>query len=75
MSIKERCPSKMIKKTKKRYLFDLRQEEVGYLTLKVWSDKKQTLTICYGEHINDGEVRRIIGGRDFEWFRLLCLKA
>lgn len=65
LSIKERCPSKMIKKTKKRYLFDLQQEEVGYLTFKVWSDKKQTLTICYGEHINDGEVRRIIGGRDF----------
>ncbi len=57
--------SKLIKKSKNYYLFDLSQEEVGYLTLKVKSQNKQLLKIYYGEHINDGMVRGVIGDRDF----------
>ena len=46
-------------------LYDLGREEVGYLTLRVQSKVAQKLTVCYGEHIEDGIVRRKIGSRDF----------
>jgi len=47
------------------FLYDIGREEVGYLTLKVASQKKQKLLITFGEHIIDGCVRRRIGSRDF----------
>ena len=47
------------------FLYDLGKETVGYLDLKVVSDKKQHITVAFGEHIIDGCVRRIIGERDF----------
>lgn len=46
-------------------LFDLGMQQVGYLTLSVRSEKAQRLTVSYGEHIVDGDVRRLIDGRDF----------
>ncbi len=57
--------SNLIKCAENYYLFDLGEEEVGYLTLSISSEYKQKLTICYGEHIVDGGVRRIIDNRDF----------
>ncbi len=47
------------------FLYDIGEEEVGYLTLKVRSDKKQKILITYGEHIHKGSVSRIIAERDF----------
>lgn len=49
----------------KHFLFDLGRESVGYLQFKAISDHIQKMTVCYGEHIVDGGVRRKIGGRDF----------
>lgn len=46
-------------------LADLGREEVGFLTLRIFSEAEQDLLITYGEHIADGGVRRLIGGRDF----------
>nr|WP_304710430.1 family 78 glycoside hydrolase catalytic domain [uncultured Acetatifactor sp.] len=46
-------------------IFDLGSEQVGFLRLKLNSPREQDITIAYGEHIEDGCVRRIIGGRDF----------
>ena len=57
--------STLIKQSKNYYLFDVGEEEVGYLTLKIVSEHRQKLIICYGEHIEDGKVRRKIGNRDF----------
>jgi len=57
--------STLIKSAENYYLFDLGEEEVGYLTLNISSEYTQKLTICYGEHIVDGGVRRIIDNRDF----------
>ena len=57
--------STLIKSKDDYHLYDLGEEEVGFLTLKVSSNVEQKLTICYGEHIADGNVRRIIGQRDF----------
>ena len=48
-----------------RLLFDLGVNTVGFLSIDVISDKSQTLTVAYGEHIVDGCVRRVIGERDF----------
>ncbi len=55
------------------YLFDLQRETVGFVTLNIFSHKKQKILIAFGEHIVDGGVRRIIGSRDFSFE--LTLKA
>ncbi len=65
LEIGNRAEAELIKRDKNYYLFDLGKEEVGFFTLKVKSKTKQKLTIAYGEHINDGCVRRIVGKRDF----------
>ena len=49
----------------KYYLYNIGYEEVGYLTMKVRSEKKQKILIAWGEHIEDGCVRRLVGDRDF----------
>ena len=49
----------------RHYLIDLGREEVGFLTLRVRSERNQDVLITYGEHITDGQVRRLIDGRDF----------
>ncbi|MBE6647692.1 MAG: hypothetical protein E7611_08690 [Ruminococcaceae bacterium] len=49
----------------KHYLYNIGYEEVGYLTMKVRSEKKQKIIIAWGEHIEDGCVRRLVGDRDF----------
>lgn len=46
-------------------LFDLGEERVGFLSLDLVSSEDQLLTISYGEHLVDGHVPRLIGGRDF----------
>lgn len=65
LCIGERVLTKLVKQESNYYLYDLEREEVGYLTLRVKSDMAQKLTICFGEHIADGKVRRKIGPRDF----------
>jgi len=47
------------------FLYDLGRESVGYLCVEIESTAEQEVLIAYGEHIVDGGVRRIIGGRDF----------
>lgn len=49
----------------RRILLDLGCEEVGLLDFELESDGRQTITISWGEHIEDGWVRRLIGSRDF----------
>ena len=49
----------------RHFLFDLGQESVGYLDFCVCSSAQQKMLVAYGEHIVDGGVRRLIGGRDF----------
>lgn len=64
--IGEAVPYRTLKADQGTYfLLDLGREEVGYLTLRLVSSCKQKLLIAYGEHIHDGCVRRLIGGRDF----------
>lgn len=46
-------------------LVDIYRETAGFIDIEVESECNQLLTISYGEHIEDGCVRRIIGTRDF----------
>ena len=46
-------------------LFDLGEERAGFLSLQLSSEADQLLAVSYGEHLVDGHVPRIIGGRDF----------
>lgn len=49
------------------YLLDLGEETVGLPTLNFYTDVSQKITVCWGEHILDGNVRRKIGSRDFSF--------
>ena len=61
----KRINSVLVKETKWDWIYDLGREEVGYLTLRVKSPKKQNITIAFGEHLTDGNVRWLNNGRDF----------
>lgn len=49
------------------YLFDLGQETVGVPTLSFTSDCVQDILVQWGEDLQNGHVRRIIGDRDFSF--------
>ncbi len=49
------------------YLFDLGAETVGLPVLRFASPCEQTVTVSWGEHIEDGGVRRLIADRDFSF--------
>lgn len=60
-----RIPSYLVKQSEKDWIYDLGREEVGYLTLRVKSPCKQTVTVAFGEHLADGNVRWLNNGRVF----------
>ncbi len=55
----------VLKEEGTRFLVDLGAETVGLLSLQFTSPVSQTLTVAWGEHIEDGGVRRRIADRDF----------
>lgn len=46
-------------------LYDIGRETAGYLYVKFKSQEPYTAKITYGQHIVDGGVRYLVGGRDF----------
>lgn len=44
---------------------DLLREETGYIEIDFISPIEQEIVIAFGEHLDSGHVRRIIGDRDF----------
>lgn len=46
-------------------IFDLGRESVGFLQCRIKAPEGKRIRIAYGEHLDDGEVRWNIGGRDF----------
>ncbi len=48
-------------------IFDLGREEVGLLSLKFTAKEDCAMTVAFGEHLDDGHVRQIIGDRDFSF--------
>lgn len=57
--------ARLVKSGNGAYLYDLGREVAGVLSISAVSSEKQDLLISYGEHIADGNVRRLVGGRDF----------
>lgn len=54
-----------------QYVIDLGEEVVGCPVLQFKSDCKQTVKLAWGEDLQDGNVRQIIGERDF-LFSYIC---
>ena len=52
---------------KRKYIFDLGRETVGFLHLLLHCSLPCTLTVSYGEHLVNGGVPRIIRKRDFSF--------
>lgn len=50
-----------------RYLVDIGEETLGPCFFSFNSKKAQNVVLSYGEHIEDGRVRRKIGDRDFSF--------
>ena len=57
------------------YLIDLGEEVVGVPTLELVSPTEQKITIAWGEHIDDGCVRKSIGNRNFYFEYVACRGA
>ena len=47
------------------YVLDLGKEYVGYLTFDIFANEETDINVAYGEHLDNGHVRRQIGDRDF----------
>ncbi|MDY4186854.1 MAG: family 78 glycoside hydrolase catalytic domain [Candidatus Borkfalkiaceae bacterium] len=60
----DRLPINVIKK-ENSVIIDMGKEVAGFLDIDIKSQEIQKLLIAYGEHLTDGNVRRIIGDRDF----------
>ena len=52
---------------KRHYLIDLQREVVGLPLLKFSTQGACDVLVAYGEHIEDGHVRRLIQDRDFSF--------
>ncbi len=48
-----------------KHIYDIGRETAGYLYIKIKSQGNKTVKTTYGQHIADGEVRYLVGGRDF----------
>ena len=46
-------------------IYDLGRESVGFLHCRIKAPCGQLIKIVFGEHLDDGEVRSMIGSRDF----------
>ncbi|MDD6176307.1 MAG: family 78 glycoside hydrolase catalytic domain [Firmicutes bacterium] len=66
LELRNRVDSRLVGQTGQTgFLFDLQQEQAGFLELELNSPVRQKLVIAYGEHLRDGHVARRIGERDF----------
>ena len=50
---------------KSTYVYDLGAESVGYLSIEFFAKSGTVLNIAYGEHLENGHVKRKIHSRDF----------
>ena len=68
-AITETCIGKAVsdEKVGNRLIFDLGREAVGFICLKLNSRACSKITVAFGEHIADGCVRQLVGGRDFSF--------
>ena len=67
LELKARKDGKVIDCTKTHYTLDLGEETVGLFSIKFKSDRPQKILVSFGEDLQNGHVRRIIGNRDFSF--------
>ena len=48
-------------------IFDLGRECVGFICLEFKAASDKPITVAFGEHLADGRVRQLVGGRDFSF--------
>ncbi len=48
-------------------IYDLGRETAGYLFVKLRAASAATVKVVYGQHLTDGQVRYLIGPRDFSF--------
>lgn len=63
----ERADVDVLKADGTYYLIDLKKETVGLAVLDFESDVTQPIRVDFGENLENGHVRRIIGNRDFSF--------
>ena len=66
-------PKSVVRHSDTHYLIDLGGEVVGLPTLELFSATEQKITVAWGEHIEDGGVRKIIGNRNFYYEYTACV--
>lgn len=67
LQVLPRCPIREIKKQPWGYTIDLGREVVGLCTLDFVARRDTTLTVAYGESLDDGRVRATIHNRTFSF--------
>lgn len=67
LALKRRKDGKVSENTGTRYTLDLGEETVGLFSLKCKSEKAQKIVVFYGEDLQNGHVRRVIGNRNFSF--------
>lgn len=63
----KRLPVTKLKADNNYYLFDLGRECVGVPVLEFTSERKQKITVAWGEDLQNGHVRRTIEYREFSF--------
>ena len=62
-----RVETEVLKSEGNYYLIDLKKETVGLPSLAFYSPCAQKVRVDFGEDLQDGHVRRLIGNRDFSF--------
>ena len=62
-----RLKTEVVKQTDDYIIVDTGRECAGFLDLDIDSSEEQEVIVSFGEHIADGQVRRLIHGRDFSF--------
>ena len=67
LKLLERKEISILKRVGNYYLIDLGEETVGLPVLEFVSECEQKILVAWGEDLQNGHVRRIIGERDFSF--------
>lgn len=67
LQLTERKEITILKNDGNFYLIDLGEESVGVPTFEFFSKTEQKIYVAWGEDLQNGRVRRIIGDRDFSF--------
>ena len=67
LTVGGRADITVLKSEDRYFLIDLGRESVGLPVLELFSEKEQKITVFWGEDLQNGHVRGIIGNRSFSY--------